>query len=87
MVTFDQFVDRIAAVLKVRRRKVHIPLRICALGARIAAPLLGPSFFSPEAIRGINENAAIDCGPFRDECGYDPVSLQTGLARALAPRS
>jgi nucleoside-diphosphate-sugar epimerase len=87
VVTFDQFVDHIAAVLKVRRRKVHIPLRLCALGARIAAPLLGPSFFSPEAIRGINEDAAIDYGPFRDECGYDPVSLQTGLARALAPRS
>jgi nucleoside-diphosphate-sugar epimerase len=35
---------------------------------------------------GINEDAAIDDGPFRDECGYDPVALETGLAQALMGR-
>jgi nucleoside-diphosphate-sugar epimerase len=87
--TFDGFVDRISAVLGLRRRKLHVPLSLCRALARAAAPLLGPSsFFSSEALLGINEDAAVDFSPFRDDCGYDPIGLDEGLPRSLgAPGS
>jgi hypothetical protein len=52
--------------------------------ARVLAPVLGSSFFGVDALRGINENATLDFTPLRDDCGYTPLTLDEGLARAIS---
>jgi hypothetical protein len=38
---------------------------------------------SPEAILGLSQNADLDNSEFRDECGYQPVTLDVGLRKAF----
>jgi NADH dehydrogenase len=84
VVTFDEYVDRISAMLGRRPpRKLHLPLSLCIAAGHVADRLVGPSFVSPAALRGLNEDATLDCQPFRDDCGYDPVTLDVGLRAAL----
>lgn len=84
VVTFDEYVDRISAVLGRRAPlKLHVPLPLCIAVGRLADALVGPSFVSPAALRGLNEDATLDCLPFQDDCGYDPVALDVGLRAAL----
>jgi NADH dehydrogenase len=85
VVTFNEYVDRIAAALGRRSPvKIHLPLGLCEALGRAAEMLVGPNFFSPAALRGINEDATLDIQPFQDDCGYAPVTLEAGLNSALA---
>ena len=80
VVTFDELVTRIAASLGVRRRLVHVPLPLAMAAARLAARI-SPSFFlTPEALLGLNQDADLDYAPFAAACGYEPRSLDAGLA-------
>jgi NADH dehydrogenase len=84
VVTFDAYLDRIRAALgRPPLRKLHVPLGVCYAAARALEPLLGPTMFSPGALRGINEDATLDIGPFQRECGFAPVDLDTGLRAAV----
>ncbi len=83
VLSFNEFVDRLAARLGVRRVKLHVPLGICLGAARALAPLVGASFFSADALRGINEDATLDFAPLQSDCGYTPLALDEGLQRAL----
>jgi len=84
VVSFDEYVDLLSAILGRRRPvKLHIPLALCELAARVAEPLVGPNFLSPAALRGINEDATLDIGPLATDCGWAPVALDVGLRAAL----
>jgi NADH dehydrogenase len=84
VVTFDQYVDRISAALHRRPPlKLHVPLAVCTAAAYVVERLIGPSFLSPAALRGLNEDATLDTRPFTAECGYAPVDLDSGLRSAL----
>src|SRR6185369_10558585 len=84
VVSFDEYVDLLSAILGRRRpAKLHIPLALCELAARVAEPLVGPNFLSPAALRGINEDATLDIGPLATDCGWAPVTLDVGLRAAL----
>jgi NADH dehydrogenase len=84
--TFDEYVDLLSAVLGRRRPlKLHVPLAVCAPLARLLESVIGPNFFSPEALRGINEDATLDYRPLQTDCGYAPMSLEVGLRAALRP--
>ena len=84
VVTFDGLVDRIIAAAGVRRVKLHIPLILCRVAARLLSLLTEQSVLSPDALRGLNQDATIDYRPFQEECGYSPISLDEGLARVFA---
>lgn len=82
--TFDEYVDLLSAVLGRRPPlKVHVPLAVCAPIARLLESLIGPNFLSPEALRGVNEDATLDYQPFQADCGFSPVALDVGLRAAL----
>jgi hypothetical protein len=87
VLTFDKYVDVIAAALGRRPPwKIHLPLGLCEALGRAAEKLIGPNFFSPAALRGINEDAALDIRPLQDDCAYAPATLEAGLRSALARR-
>lgn len=86
VVTFDEYVDCISAVLGRRAPvKLHVPLPLCMVIGHAVERVVGPSFVSPAALRGVNEDATLDCRPFQDDCGYLPVTLEVGLRAALRP--
>ena len=78
--TFNEFVDRLTHAIGVKRVKVHVPLMLCQVAAHTLTRLAGPSFFSPEALLGINEDASSDHTALAADCGYQPVTLDDGLA-------
>lgn len=85
VLTFNEYVDQIAAALGRRPlMKIHVPLRLCEAVGGVAERLIGPNFFSPAALRGINEDATLDIRPFQEDCGYSPAALDVGLRAAAA---
>jgi len=76
-------IDRIAAVQGLRRYRLHVPLALCRLGASALAAVLPPSFFSPDALLGLTQDAELDHSQFVQECGYAPLSLEEGFARTF----
>jgi NADH dehydrogenase len=83
VVRLRDLIDRIAAAEGLRRRRVHVPLVLCRAAAGVLSAALPPSFFSPDALLGLTQDADLDHSQFREECGYSPLSLQEGFARAL----
>jgi hypothetical protein len=48
--------------------------------------VLPPSFFSPDALLGLTQDAELDHSQFGRECGYAPLSLEEGFARTFGRR-
>jgi nucleoside-diphosphate-sugar epimerase len=86
VVTFNEFVDLIVAAAGIRRMKVHVPLAFCQAAAWLLARVTESSMLSPDALRGLNQDATIDYRQFEQECGYSPIPLEAGLARVFARR-
>ena len=76
-------IDRIGAVQGLRRRRLHVPLALCQMGASALAAVLPPSFFSPDALLGLTQDAELDHSEFARECGYAPLGLEEGFARTF----
>lgn len=84
IVSFNELVDMIVDASGVRRWKVHVPLAICQAVAWLLALVTDSSVLSPDALRGITQDATLDYRQFSDECGYNPIALDEGLALAFA---
>jgi NADH dehydrogenase len=76
-------IDRIVASKGLRRRRLHVPLVLCRVGVSALAVVLPPSFFSPDALLGLTQDAELDHSQFGRECGYAPLSLEEGFARTF----
>jgi NADH dehydrogenase len=76
-------IDRIVAAQGLRRHRLHVPLALCRLAASSLAVVLPPSFFSPDALLGLTQDAELDHSQFGQECGYVPLSLEEGFARTF----
>lgn len=85
VVTYGELVDLVAATLGLRRSRVHAPLPLCMLAAHTRSLASKSSFLSPEALRGVNQHADLDHGDLARDCGYAPVTLESGLRAALGP--
>jgi nucleoside-diphosphate-sugar epimerase len=83
VLTFRDLVDRIAAAEGLRRLRIHVPLVLCRAAAVALSAALPPSFFSSDALLGLTQDADLDHSQFREECGYEPLSLDEGFARAF----
>ncbi len=79
--SFNELVDAIAGAAGRRRVKVHIPMPLCAAAAAVLVRISAKSTLTPESLHGINQDATVDIGPFRADCGYRPRTLAEGLAR------
>jgi hypothetical protein len=76
-------IDQIVASKGLRRRRLHVPLALCRVGVSALAVVLPPSFFSPDALLGLTQDAELDHSQFGRECGYAPLSLEEGFARTF----
>lgn len=83
VVALRELIDRITAAEGLRRQRVHVPLALCRAAARALSAVLPPSFFSPDALLGLTQDADLDHSQFGAECGYAPVSLEEGFARVF----
>ena len=83
VVRFRDLIDRILAAEGLRRRRVHVPLVLCRAAAGVLSLALPPSFFSPDALLGLTQDADLDHSQFREECGYSPLGLEEGFARSF----
>ena len=79
----DDLIDRIVAIEGLRRYRLHVPLALCQAAASALAVVLPPSFFSPDALLGLTQDAELDHSEFSRECGYAPLSLEDGFARTF----
>jgi NADH dehydrogenase len=83
VLAFRELIDRIAATKGLRRPRLHVPLALCQAAARALSAVLPPSFFSPDALLGLTQDADLDHSGFREECGWVPLTLEEGFARAF----
>lgn len=87
-IDFDALIDRVGSAIGVRRRKVHIPFVISLVTARVLTTLWRGSPITVSNVLGSNQNTDIDIGPARKDFGFNPISLDEGLAMILGlPRS
>jgi uncharacterized protein YbjT (DUF2867 family) len=81
--TFNDLIDTLAAVLRRRVYKVHLPVWTM----RLAALLLGRfAWFplTPGQLRMLLEGSTCDPAPFYQDFGLAPTSFKDGLAQYLA---
>ena len=48
--------------------------------AKLAVRISPDFFLTPEALLGLNQDADLDNAPFAEACGYQPRTLDEGLA-------
>jgi nucleoside-diphosphate-sugar epimerase len=84
LLAFDELIDRIGLSIGARRPKLHIPLEISLLCARLLALLPRPPI-TVSNVLGSNQDTHIDIGPARRDFGFNPLPLSTGLQRSLSP--
>ena len=82
-INFDTLIDRICSALGVRRRKLHIPFGLSLWAARILVALWPKCPITVSNVLGSNQNTDIDIEPARKDFGFDPLSLDEGLALVL----
>jgi len=78
-----ELVGRIAAAEGLRRFTVPVPMLLCRATAAALRMAVPESVFRPDAILGLAMDAALDHTPLREECGYEPLTLEAGFARVF----
>src|SRR5579862_8368436 len=82
-VSFDELIDRLAAARGQHRRKLHVPLGVALLAARLAVMVLPNPPITVSNVLGSNQDTDIDIGPARQDWDFNPMDLATGLKRVL----
>lgn len=72
--TFDEVVDRVSERLGLRRRKVHLPLPVASVLARLPG-----SPITRDNVLGMTQEADHDSSLAREELGFSPRPLAAGL--------
>jgi nucleoside-diphosphate-sugar epimerase len=85
-VTLDEFVDLASQRLGVRRYKLHIPLSLSLLVARIMVAVFPQPPISVSNVLGVNQEEKVDndISGMVQELGIEPIGLEAGLTAALA---
>jgi NADH dehydrogenase len=83
-IRFDELVDKLAALLSLKRPKFHIPFRIGLFGVRVVSLLLPKTPVTVSNVLGSNQNTDIDIGSARRDFGFNPLDLNTGLQLVLS---
>jgi NADH dehydrogenase len=84
LIGFDELLDRIGeAVGAGARPKLHVPLPLALVAARVLALLLPSPPISVSNVLGSNQDTAIDIGPAARDFGFAPIEFDVGLTRAF----
>jgi len=83
LVTFDDFVDRIAAHQGLKRPKLHIPFGIAVMAAKVLVAILPKSPVTVSNVLGSNQNTNINTGPAIADLGFHPLDFDCGLRKVL----
>lgn len=83
MVSMRDLVGHIAKAEGLFRMRVPLPLTLCRLASRALSRVLPAAAYTPDALLGLSEDADLDHGRFREECGYAPLTLEQGFARVF----
>jgi nucleoside-diphosphate-sugar epimerase len=78
-----ELVTRIASAEGLRRIAVPVPMMLCRATAAALRMAVPASVFRPDAILGLARDAALDHTPLREECGFEPLTLEAGFARVF----
>ena len=85
-VTFNDLIDLVGSAVDCRPRKVHVPLRI-GLAVSWCMKALGTNMgVDPEQLRRLQEEKTFSIETAREELGFDPVTLATGLQQIYSKR-
>jgi len=84
--TYNEVIDTISEVLGIRAVKVHLPARLSMLLAQVYEELSPNPKIRVEQIQRLNEHKAFGIGPARADFGYDPISFEEGMRRAMGGR-
>jgi nucleoside-diphosphate-sugar epimerase len=83
-VTFNELIDTAARLLRRRVLRLHVPLVLAKLAARLTKPLLGRRGISVEQILRLNEDKAFSHEDAARDLGYRPRSVEEGLRGLLS---
>jgi NADH dehydrogenase len=82
-ISFDDFIDKLADLVGLKRPKLHIPFGLALFGIRVLSRFLPKLPITVSNVLGSNQNTDIDIGPARQDFGFNPLDLNTGLRLAL----
>ncbi len=83
LISFDTFIDKISAELGLKRRRLHIPFGLGLLVAKLLARLMRRPPITVSNVLGSNQDTNFDGGPARQDLGFNPLDVATGLKRVL----
>jgi predicted dehydrogenase/nucleoside-diphosphate-sugar epimerase len=82
-VTLDGFVDTVASLYGLRRRKLHVPVWAGLAAARVLGRLTDRPPVTVSNVLGSTQDTHCDSAPARAELGVAPLGLAAGFARML----
>jgi predicted dehydrogenase/nucleoside-diphosphate-sugar epimerase len=82
-VTLDEFVDAVADLYGLRRRKLHVPVWVGLTAARVLARLTDRPPVTVSNVLGSTQDTGCDSALARAELGVAPAGLAEGLTRML----
>ena len=84
LVSFNDFIDRIARHMGITRRKIHIPFGVSLLAAKCLSTLLARPPITVSNVLGSNQDTQLDVTPAKMDLGWDPIDFETGLKKVLS---
>jgi predicted dehydrogenase/nucleoside-diphosphate-sugar epimerase len=82
-VSLDEFIDAVADLIGLRRRKLHVPAAVGLAAARVLRRLHAAPPVTVSNVLGSTQNTHCDPEPACAELGVRPVGLAAGLERML----
>ncbi|HWP44274.1 MAG TPA: NAD(P)H-binding protein, partial [Blastocatellia bacterium] len=86
-ITFNEIVDQSCLALGVKRIKVHLPLGLALLAARLLNMTRRRGWIKEEQLLRLNEDKSIDHSEARRDFGFSPRSFLEGISREVAHAS
>ena len=83
-ITFNEVVDEICRALGIKRLKVHIPIGVALVTARLANRVIGRPLIKEEQILRLNEDKVFDHSAARGDFGFSPRAFSEGIRQEVA---
>ena len=78
-----ELMRRIAAAEGLRRFGIPVPMMVYRATAAALRMTVPSAMFRPDAILTLTHDAALDHTALREDCGYQPMTLEAGFARVF----
>jgi nucleoside-diphosphate-sugar epimerase len=78
-VTFNELVDTVGRLVGRHVLRIHVPLAVARLAARLSKPVLGRRGISEEQVLRLNEDKAFSHAAAARDLDYAPRDVESGL--------